>query len=883
LLVVGMVGCGSSSSKSDGKGSTVDQAALWKAAVAKATAVVETMTPAQQEALLEGQNVPAGRFAAGYIPSLTVGTTVVPDQYLCDSPNGVGNFNTGVTRFPTGITVAATWDRTLAKAYGDALGAEWFGKGCTHGLGPAMNIIRLPYGGRSAEYYSEDPFLAGAIGSSEVLGIQGQHVVATVKHFAANSQETVRSGSNSVMSERTLREIYLPAFERSVGEGGAGAVMCSYNKINGAYACENEHVGKEILRDDWGFSGVNMTDWGASHSTVASMNGALDLEMPGAAYYGMLGTYYAPSKLDAAVQAGTLTPDQLKQAAIHVLAALYKVGTFDQTWSSSGDVSTDAHKALAEELSAAGTVLLKNVGAALPLDGGNSSLKIAVIGGAADADAQSAIGGSGVVSASEAVVTPLAGIRAAVSNPDAQVSYYPGASGGSGALAPLTDVHTTPGASTNDGFNVTYVTDAGEALTYDPAGSAFPAQSAVGTLPNQTCVTYPGFGTFCSGGFAYLGGTSVPLTNGVVSWSADYTGYLTVATAGDYEFNLAATGSARLYVDGKLAGAIDGSFLQESETFLVSLTAAEHLIEVKYATAGLNWLSSPSLSLGWSSSGSAIEQAVAGAAAADVAIVVVSDAESEGKDHSAVLPGGQNLLVERVAAVARKTIVVLDTGSGLVLPWADQVDAIVESWYGGQRMGAAIAAVLFGDVNPSGRSVVTFPASTQQWYAQSQSEYPGVVPAGGQYPDVHYDEGIFVGYRWFDQNGIVPLFPFGHGLSYTTFAYSDVKLSSTAGDGSSVTVSVNVTNTGSRAGAEVAQLYLGFPSYAGEPPRQLKGFEKVTLAAGASATVSFALDSRSFSIWDEATGAWVVPHGQYDVLVGASSRDIRGAASYTVR
>jgi beta-glucosidase len=886
LLLVGVAlqGCGSSSSKktidtTDPAAAIVaQQAAEWTTATAKAQAVAAVMTRAEIIQLIIGATRPSTdpHFAAGYVPAVTVSATgmVIPAQYLCDSPNGVGNSNTNVTRFPTGITVAATWDKDLARAFGDALGAEWFGKGCIYGLGPAMNIIRLPYGGRSAEYYSEDPFLAGQVAASEILGIQAQHVVATAKHYAANNQETERSGGNSDVSERALREIYLPAFERSVKEGGAGSLMCSYNRINGIYACANDHVQNEIARGDWGFGGSIMSDWGANHGNSATLGlqfaqGGLDVDMPG-------GTW------STANLAG-VSDAYLRTMATRVLAAMYKVGIFDVTLPTvdgSTSVSTDAHKALAEQLSAAGTVLLKNVNGALPLDPG-APLNIVVIGGAASTTPQSSIGGSGVVNASETVVTPLAGITARATN--ATVTYSEG-SVGTGSLSALS-VHSTQGATTDDGWSVSFALASGAPLYNTATQGAFPVATGIGTLPNQTCTTYPGWGTFCRGGSAYLAdGTSVSLTTGAAVWTARYTGYVNVATAGSYEFKLRGNGGATLYVDGVAAGTLQSPMLTENVDYLVALSAAEHRIELRYDSSGLTWFSAPSISLSWSGGVNELDAAVAAAQAADVAIVVVSDAESEGSDHSAFLPGSQNLLVERVAAVAKKTIVVMNTGSGLVLPWADKVDAILENWYGGQRMGTAIASILFGDVNPSGRSVVTFPISMSQWYAQQQSQFPGVyTTASSAYHTVSYGEGIFPGYRWFDQNQLEPLFPFGHGLSYTTFAYSDLQVSASKGDGSAVAVTAKVTNTGTVAGAEVAQLYLGFPDYAGEPPRQLKGFEKVTLAPGASATVTFYLSSRSFSFWDSTAGAWKVPVGQFQLDVGASSRDIRLTGSYTVQ
>jgi beta-glucosidase len=335
-------------------------------------------------------------------------------------------------------------------------------------------------------------------------------------------------------------------------------------------------------------------------------------------------------------------------------------------------------------------------------------------------------------------------------------------------------------------------------------------------------------------------------------------------------------------------GVLDERQLDASRTFpAVNLAAGAHTLTLRFASgdwAGLPGTfgpRTPAISLGVSR-GDEIAEAVAAAQAADVAVVVVSDRESEETDHVATLPADQDLLVARVAAVAKRTVVVLQTGSGLVLPWADHVDAIVEGWYGGERAGEAMAGVLFGDVNPSGRTVVTFPVSMAQWYAQEPSQYPGIVLPGADHATVAYDEGLLVGYRWFDQTQQVPRFPFGHGLSYTTFAYDRLRTSADRGDGTAVRVEARITNTGARAGAEVAQLYVGFPAETGEPPRQLKGFQKVSLAPGARATVGFDLDARAFSTWSEARGAWVVAPGVYTLYVGSSSRDLRLATTYEV-
>jgi beta-glucosidase len=852
--------------------------------VAQAEALLATLTLDQKLSLLVGQSKPQGdtHQSAGYLPPLTTGDAVVlRAQYLCDGPNGVGNGNTGVTQLPTAISVAASWDVDLAQRYGDAAGNEWQRKGCSFALAPGMNLIRTPYGGRSAEYYSEDPYLAGRIGAATVAGIQGQHVVATVKHYAANNQEIARSSVDVIASERTLRELYLPAFETSIRDGHAGAVMCAYNKVNGAYACDDPWLLTDVLRGGWDFQGLVMTDWGAAHGTVSGVKAGLELEMGSS-------RYFTPAALTAALDAGDITEADIDAMVLHHLAALYRVGAVAPIPATpEGDVS---HPDLALEVAQAAAVLLKNAGGALPLDPADAGLRIAVIGPAAREFSQTAMPGSGYVIPSAAVVQVADAIQARTAG---QVTTVRG-SFGTGVMPlmaaadetiPYFDWSTFSPATLQVTKNATVTTtpggaEAGFAVRYrDADGNALHALDAtVVDITQGTDTLFPLYHYF------HAWPQGLPAGFGAV-----FTGTLTLAPeeADAYTFNVTGRGHAELVVDGTTVGVLDERWLDASRTFpAVTLAAGAHSVELRFDASGWTYLPgtfgprSPAVSLGLSR-GDEIAQAVAAAAAADVAVVVVSDRESEETDHIATLPADQDALVARVAAASKKTVVVLQTGSGLVLPWVDQVDAIVEGWYGGQRAGEAMAGVLFGDVNPSGRTVVTFPASMAQWYAQSQSEFPGtVLPAGGL--TVAYDEGLLVGYRWFDQTQQAPRFPFGHGLSYTTFAYDRLETSADSGDGTALRVQVRVTNTGARAGAEVAQLYVGFPPWAGEPPRQLKGFQKVTLAPGKSATVSFDLDARSFSIWSEAEGAWVIPPGPFQLMVGSSSRDLRAARTYTV-
>jgi beta-glucosidase len=866
-LCIALLGCTDDATK---PGGTAKPDAAGPDYVAMANATLAKMTLDDEITLVTGAVKPMGdnHNVAGFISAIQHDGLDIPGLFLNDSPNGVGNFATVVTRFPTAITVSASWNRDVARAFGDALGSEWAGKGSNVGLGPGVNIDRLPYNGRTAEYFSEDPYLAGQIAATEVKAIQAQHVVATTKHFAANNQETDRSGVNSVVSERALREIYLPEFEAAVKEGGTGAVMCSYNKVGGTYACENPHLLTEILRDDWGFSGFVMSDWGALHSTVPAATAGMDMDMPSALYAPAVPSFYG-ELLKTAVTGGELPKRVLDGMVRRVLVTMHRVGLFDHRNEVTDDVSTDEHKSLAETISEEGTVLLQNRSATLPLA---KTLKVAVVGGAADSAAQSAIGGSGVVIASDPVVTPLAGIQAAIGADNVTYSlgtYGPGALPLMTSDAGLGHAELATGAS-RPGFDL---------VIKDRAG----ALRVTTTSPSVD---------HCSPGHCGLRWPAPFDDPANRNWTAAFTSSFTVATAQTYVLMLTGVADSRFSVDGAEQTVISSPDVAVTKTFRVDLAAGSHQIEVALDTASYAWPpaasttdtttpETPWVSLHWAPDGDPRPAALAAAAAADVAIVCVGDAESEGSDHPASLPADQDEFVAAVAAVAKKTVVVMNTGSAVVLPWADRVDAIVENWYGGQRMGSAIAHVLFGDVNPSGKLPITFAASEAQLYARQKEQYPGVAPASGSHLDVHYDEDVFVGYRWFDNQQLTPLFPFGHGQSYTTFGYDNLRVTPDHGDGSKVTIVATVTNTGGVSGKEVAELYVRFPDGPGEPPLQLKGFDKIALDPGESKDVTFALDSRAFSYWKDP-GGWTVAPGTYGILVGTSSRDTPLQGSFTV-
>ena len=767
----------------------------------------------------------------------------IPGLAMTDGPNGVRLGPPTVTAFPAAETVAASWDTVLARRFGSALGAEAAGKGFNVLLGPTVNILRTPKWGRAAETFGEDPFLAGEIAAAEIRGIQSQRVISQVKHFAANNQEIERVGNplgvplfspaiNVVVSERAFREIYFPAFRAAARDGGAASVMCSYPQINGVYACQNAFT-LGVLKHDWGFLGfVGPDAIIAVRDTLAAINAGTDNFQ--------LGVIGRPP-VEVLHQ---IAEERLDDMVRRILTAMLRVGLLHPP-RRGGGVGTPEHRALAAEIAAEGSVLLKNDGPVLPL--GRDVTSIAVIGYDAGPGTQTTEGGSAAVVGGP-VVTPLGAI-AARAGPGVRVTHAPGTLG----VVPLPTVPAdvlTPSSGSGPGLLGTYY------ASMDLSGSPL-GVSASPTLDSDT---------------ALVAGAH----------SARWTGTITPPTTGTHRFSLAHAGVARLFIDGRLVASGDNEGLDlpgaPPQTFhgLANLTAGQaHPIVVEYSVGSS--VAGSRLHLGWQPPDPALTAAaVSAASASDVAVVFVNDVTGEGMDRSSLaLPGDQDLLIDAVAAANPRTVVVLHTAGPVLMPWLSRVAAVIEAWYPGEQTGRAIAALLFGDVNPSGRLPMTFPASETQGVAQTPEEYPGT---GGA---VHYDEDIDVGYRFYDRAGQQPLFPFGYGLSYTTFSLDDLRV--TRRHGGAIGVSVRVRNTGTRAGAEVVELYVGFPAATGEPPNQLKGVAKVLLEPGRSARVRMTLPRSSFATWSTREGAWVVEPGLYALRVGTSSRDLPLNANVVLR
>lgn len=786
--------------------------------------LLQQLTLKEKVALLSGRDiwntVPIERLG---IPSIT----------MTDGPHGVrANKHEAVrpvgptTAFPTGISMASTWNPDLIEKTGAALGAETRAMRCDVLLGPCVNIVRHPLGGRNFETYAEDPYLAGRIGTAWVKGVQSQGVAASLKHFACNNQEIERFRGNSVVDERTLREIYLSQFETVVKEAQPWTVMCSYNRINGVYASQHNYLLNEILRDEWGFDGAVVSDWNANHTIFESVQGGLDIEMPGPAkYYGSL--------LEEAVQNWQIEESVIDDAVRRVLKLIIRTGKFDAQ-QTAGSVNTIEHQQLAREVAAEATVLLKNAGAALPLDLDTTIKSIAVIGPSA-IGWQISGGGSSRVEPPH-VIGPLTALKTKLSD-RVKIEYAEGCDN----YVVLPTMH---GEFKAEFFN-------------NPALAGEPLAARVEKALN----------------LSWWFATPDPAITSM-QYSARWSQKLNVARAGHYLFGVSSTCDARVYIDGRVIVASG-----QPEVVIDLETGKEYAFKVEMRKAdNMHWASVRAGMAYRPEPDDRIQQATELAARSDVAIVFAGQPENyetEGTDRLDMdLAGRQNELIAAVAKANPKTIVVLNCGSPVAMPWVNDVAAIVLAHYPGMEGGHAVADVLCGKVNPSGKLTVTYPRALKD--TPAYNNYPGS-------RDVVYGESIFVGYRHYDLREIEPLFPFGHGLSYTTFEYSDLKVSESVERGEAVQVSVMVKNVGKVAGKEVVQVYVSDKqSSLARPPKELKGFVKIELKPGEIKTVTFELNARALSFYDPSRKQWVAEPGEFEVLIGSSSRDIRAKVKFTL-
>ena len=693
-----------------------------------------------------GMTTAQSKFSSRGVPRLGI-----PEVWHTDGPHGIrpevlwdewdqaGWTNDSCTAFPALINLAATWDKEMALLYGRSIGEEARYRKKDILLGPGVNICRTPLNGRNFEYMGEDPFLAGKMVVPYVKGVQENGVAACVKHYAVNNQEFQRTQSNSVVDDRTLHEIYLPAFKAAVQEGNAWAIMGSYNLYNGQYNCHNKKLLVDILKGDWGFDGVVVSDWGGCRDSEEAILNGLDIEM-GTWTNGLHGAasdsyrnYHMADPYLKGLKEGKYTEKGLDDKVRRILRTIFRTSMRPEP--NYGRFVCPEHYQAAREISAAGVVLLKNDNNVLPLqvpEGG----KILMVG--------------------ENVVKKMV------------------VGGGSSNLKTAYEVNPLEGLQNAYGDKAEIVWERG-----------------------------------------YVGDTS--------------TSYNRVSSGQDLTDNR----SPEVLIAAAVAAAKDADYV----IFVGGLNKSEYQ-------------------------------------------------DNEGTDRiNTFLPYDQQDVIEALAEVAEKLVVVNISGSPVSMPWADKVDAIVQGWYGGTESGNALADVLTGKVNPSGRLPFTVPYKYEDGPIKTERQYPGIKEADDEYWQTHYDEGVYVGYRWYDSKEVPVQFPFGHGLSYTEFEYSNAKASKTdmTADGT-IKVSVDIRNTGDVDGAEVVQLYIADPiASIDRPSKELKGFEKVWLKAGEKKTVTFEIDSDDLSFYDVTKGGWNAEAGEFLALIARSAGDVRETVMFNLK
>ncbi len=776
-----------------------------------------------------------------------------PSLKMSDGPEGVRTWGPD-TAYAGGIALAASWDPGLATQMGESIAKDARARGVHFLLGPGVNIFRAPMCGRNFEYFGEDPYLSGQTAAAYIRGVQSQGVIATVKHYAANNQEYDRHNVSSDMDERTLREIYLPAFEAAVKEGHVAAVMNSYNLVNGVHATENKHLNLDILKGDWKFDGILMSDWDATYSVVGAANGGLDLEMPS-------GKFMNPRNLLPAIQNAQVTEATIDDKVRRIFRDAIRFGFLDHD-------QADVHiprfnlqgRDVAMQEALESITLLRNENNLLPLNANNIHV-IAVLG--PDAwPAEPGGGGSSHVDAF-APISIMTGLSDALAG-KATVLYVPG-------LPSLDDL-----------ISQTKFFDSAEGrpANHDPLSTG-PVK--VETFENDSISGTPRVSYISHIATLHLEEWTPPAGN---HRSIRYTMKYQPSRSGTYLFLAGAGGSDayKLIVDGKTA--IDQPSREGQAPRYVELPlTAEHLVSLEldyWPEADV-----PRIGLGICAADDLVSpEAKKIASFADAAVVAVgfdSSEESEGFDRSFELPYGQDELIEAVSHANSHTIVTITAGGNVDMHrWLQSVPALLHNWYPGQEGGHALAQILLGERAPEGHLPVSFERSWEE--NPTHDSYYAAPVATGQTPHVNYKEGVFIGYRYYTTYDKKPLFPFGFGLSYTAFSFSNLAVSPTqpAAEGD-ITVTFDVTNTGQREGATVAQVYVGDPSAkVRRPVKELKGYEKVRLEPGETKHVSVSLNRRSLAYWSDEKSNWEVDPGQFVVFVGDSSENTPLTSNFEV-
>ncbi len=783
----------------------------------------------------------------------------IPGLSASDGPFGAHGRGP-VTAFPSGVCLASTWNTELMEQVGVVIGKEAKSKGINLLLGPCVNMVRHPLGGRNFESYGEDPFLAGKLATAYVRGVQSEEVAACIKHYAVNNQEWYRHFYSAEVDERTLREIYLPAFEMAVKEADVWSVMTSYNKVNGTYAGEHKYLVNDILKREWGFRGITIPDWTGAHNTVNSANAGLDVIVYDSDLY--------RQPLLEAVKNGSVEEEVLDELVRRTIREKYLTGSFDSTDEVSSFQVVSAHQELARRAAREGIVLLKNEEALLPLKR-EKVKKIAVIGPNA-AELRYGGGGSSFCGQPTSLMSPLEAIRQWAGEEQIEVTYAEGVSMVT-SCDPVRPTHLSPSNTTqgNQGlwgeyFNNRHLEGPPVFQRLDPM-----IDFKWGTGP-------PVFLNDTQRELEVAQDKDERLNQD--NFSVRWTGFIQPPKTGPYSLVVATDDGIRVYLDDQLV--IDNWWSHDVE-YQYNI---QHLVAGRRYKLRLEYyeeIGGARMSFGWQyHDPEELAKAVELAREADVVIACVGLSklwEAEAYDRITMdLPSVQNELLGQVSAVNPNIIVVLNiSGSFTETAWLGGVRGIVQAWYPGQGGSEALADILFGRYNPSGKLPVTM--------LKKATDYP---PAFEGYQDpslkVNFSEGVFMGYRYHDQYDTEPLFPFGYGLSYTTFRYDDLQVSKNGTYDYEVTL--NVQNTGSRAGQEVVQLYISdMEASLQRPQKELKAFTKVFLQPGEKKKVALSLNSRSFAFYNTDLQDWKVEPGEFGVLVGASSRDIRLSENIFIR
>ncbi|WP_448245876.1 glycoside hydrolase family 3 C-terminal domain-containing protein [Thalassotalea agariperforans] len=771
----------------------------------------------------------------------------IPEMWLSDGPHGVrhqierdswasaGWTDDHATYLPHLTSVAASWDRDIAALHGQVLGAEARDREKDFILGPGVNLARLPLYGRNFEYMGEDPILAAKLVVPQIKAIQQNDVAATIKHYALNTQELNRTGVNAKPDERTLREVYLPAFEYAVKEADVLGVMGAYNEYYGTNANQSKHLVMDILKGEWGFNGVLLTDWNVDINTYEAAVNGLDLEM--GTVVDSYDDYFLAKPFQKMIEAGEIPESVLDDKVRRILRVQHRIGMYDKA-RYKGERNSIKHQTAARKIATEGVVLLKNEPvnqqAVLPLN--QKAIKhILVLGPNADKKHGQGGGSSEVKSLYE--ITPLAGLKAQLGN-EVKITLMRAKSS---ELAPIASDYVASRHWTGTpAWNIAYYSDQNRNQLIDESWVVDSQYQPV----NVSSSVY-------------------------ITMSAD----IKPLNTGIHELIVKTEGSFSLKINNEVVLA---STTDKQLSHKIALQAdTTYQFEVEYQ-------GSQGFVLGWEAPNDLFTPEAEYLAAAKEADAVIyfgglshaDDRESIDRSHMK-LPNSQDEIISKLLAVNEKTVVFLIAGSAVEMPWAEQANAIVWGWYGGMEAGHAFADIIFGDVNPSGKLPITLPKKLSDTAPIALNDYNAV--------ESLYSEGVFIGYRWFEQQNIQPIFAFGHGLSYSQFSYSDLTLSSRQLSGAEqLTVTAKITNTGQVAGAEIVQLYLHDKvASVARPAKELKDFTKVFLKPGETKEVSLTLNQRDLSFWDIKRNGWYAEAGDFSVLLAASSDDVRLQADFS--